>query len=154
MAIPKKDKYYVLLQILVFLAWLFEVQSLKFQLSENLHWLALFIAGTGLILVSISFLQIWSQISPFPSPRKGAKLVTSGAFAFARHPIYSGIIFMAFGLSVWWGSGYKLLISLLLYLVFYLKSSYEEKQLLKVFPEYAVYRRNTGRFFPKFKGRI
>ena len=154
MAIPKKDKYYVLLQILVFLAWLFEVQSLKFQLSENLHWLALFIAGTGLILVSISFLQIWSQISPFPSPRKGAKLVTSGAFAFARHPIYSGIMFMAFGLSVWWGSGYKLLISLLLYLVFYLKSSYEEKQLLKVFPEYAVYRRNTGRFFPKFKGRI
>jgi protein-S-isoprenylcysteine O-methyltransferase Ste14 len=116
--------------------------------------LALFTAVVGIILILFAFFQIRSKISPFPSPRQGAKLVTSGAFAFARHPIYSGVLFAAFGLSFWLGSGYKLLISVLLYLLFFLKSRYEEKRLLEIFPEYEIYRRNTGRFFPKFRGRI
>ncbi len=154
MAIPKKDKIYVLLQFLVFVAWLFELENLKFRLSENLHYLGLIVAGIGFILILVALVQIGSKISPFPSPMQGAKLVTSGAFAFARHPIYAGVLFAAFGLSVWLGSGYKLLISLLLYLIFFLKSRYEEKRLLEIFPEYEIYRRNTGRFFPKFKGRI
>ena len=154
MSIPKKDKVYVALQFLLFLIWFFEVRDLTFRLSENLHMLALIIAGVGLLLILIALLQIGNKISPFPSLRQGARLVTSGAFAFSRHPIYSGILFMAFGLSVWLGSGYKLVISLLLYLLLFLKSRYEEKRLLKIFPDYALYRRNTGRFFPKFKGRI
>jgi protein-S-isoprenylcysteine O-methyltransferase Ste14 len=154
MAIPAKDKIYVLLQSLLFVAWLFEVESFEFRLSDNLHMLALFTAVVGIILILFAFFQIRSKISPFPSPRQGAKLVTSGAFAFARHPIYSGVLFAAFGLSFWLGSGYKLLISVLLYLLFFLKSRYEEKRLLEIFPEYEIYRRNTGRFFPKFRGRI
>ncbi|WP_324719524.1 methyltransferase family protein [Salinimicrobium sp. HB62] len=154
MEVSKKDKIYVLLQFLVFFAWLAEVERLKFELSDNLQGLALIIAGVGFLLAILALVQIRSKISPFPSPREGAKLVTSGTFAFARHPIYSGVLFMAFGLSVWLGSGYKLLISLLLYLLFFLKSRYEEKRLEEVFPEYEVYKRNTGRFFPKFKGRI
>ena len=154
MTIPKKDKVYVLLQFLVFIAWLFELQSFKFKLSENLHYLALIVSVIGFILILGALVQIGSKISPFPSPMQGAKLVTSGAFAFARHPIYSGILFAAFGLAVWMGSGYKLLISFLLYLIFFLKSRYEEKRLLEIFPEYELYRRITGRFFPKFRGRI
>ena len=154
MPIPKKDKVYVLLQFLVFLVWLFDLEMLRFQLSENLSYLGLITAGIGFILILVALVQIGSKISPFPSPMRGAKLVTSGAFAFARHPIYSGILFAAFGLSIWLGSGYKLLISLLFYFIFFLKSRYEENRLLDSFPEYETYRRNTGRFFPKFKGRI
>ena len=154
MTVPKKDKIYVLLQFLLFLAWFFEVEDMHFQLSENLHKLALILAGVGVVLIIVAMVQIRNKISPFPSPRQGAKLITSGAFAFARHPIYSGVIFVSFGLSVWLGSGYKLLISLLLYLLLFLKSRYEEKRLLEIFPEYALYRRTTGRFFPKFKARI
>ncbi|MHA6280108.1 methyltransferase family protein [Salinimicrobium sp. CAU 1759] len=154
MSIPKEDKIYVLLQLLVFTAWLFEPESWKFELSENLHNLGLIVAVIGSILILVALVQIGTRISPFPSPMQGAKLVTSGAFAFARHPMYSGILFAAFGLSIWLGSGYKLLMSLLLYLIFFLKSRYEEKRLLQIFPEYEIYKRNTGRFFPKFKGRI
>ena len=154
MSIPKKDKIYVLLQFLTFVAWLFELKSLKFTLSENLHYLGLWVAGAGFLLILVALVQLGAKISPFPSPVRGVKLLTSGAFAFARHPIYSGVLFAAFGISVWLGSGYKLLISLLLYLIFFLKSRYEENQLSKIFPEYAFYKTNTGRFFPKFKGRI
>lgn len=154
MAVPKKDKIFVAFQFLVFLAWIIEVEAWHFRLSENLHGLAFIIAVVGLLLVLIAFLQLNTNLSPFPSPRKGAKLVTGGAFAFARHPIYSGVLFMAFGISIWLGSGYKLLLSLLLFLVFYLKSKYEEQKLTEAFPDYALYKKDTGRFFPKFKGRI
>lgn len=154
MSIPKEDKIYVLLQLLVLIAWLFEPESWKFELSENLHYLGLIVAVIGFILILVALVQVGTRISPFPSPMQGAKLVTSGAFAFARHPMYSGILFAAFGLSIWLGSGYKLLMSLLLYLILFLKSRYEEKRLLQIFPEYEIYKRNTGRFFPKFKGRI
>ncbi len=154
MAVPAKDKMYVFIQILVFLAWLPEFEALQFKLPENLRWIALISAGIGLLLILFAFLQLNTNLSPFPSPKQGAKLVTSGVFAFARHPIYSGILFMAFGLSIWFSSGYKLIISFLLFLVFYLKSRYEEERLVHRFPKYVIYRRETGRFFPKFKWRI
>lgn len=151
---PAKDKMYVFLQLLVFLAWLPQSKVLEVILPENIQWLALFATGIGFLLIVTAFVQLNTNLSPFPSPKPGAKLITSGAFAFARHPIYSGIIFMAFGLSIWFHSGYKLIISFLLLLVFYFKSRYEEKRLIHRFPEYEMYSRETGRFFPKFKWRI
>jgi protein-S-isoprenylcysteine O-methyltransferase Ste14 len=154
MPVPKKDKIFVALQFLVFLVWLLRIDTLHFELSQNMQTLALIVAGIGLLIILIAFLQLNTSLSPFPSPKKGAKLVTSGAFAFARHPIYSGLLFIAFGLSVWLGSGYKLLISILLLLVFYFKSNYEESKLQERFPEYVFYKRQTGRFFPKFRWRI
>lgn len=154
MDIPKKDKIFVLLQFLLFIAWLFEVKAWRFELSSNLHSLALITALMGLLLVLAAILQLNKNLSPFPSPKKGAKLITGGVFAFSRHPIYSGILFMAFGLGFWLGSGYKLMISLLFFVLFYLKSKYEERRLEEAFREYPVYKKNTGRFFPKFRGRI
>lgn len=154
MAVPTKDKIFVGLQFLVFLVWIIDVEEWNFHFPENLQKLALIVAGLGLLLVISAFVQLNTKISPFPSPKEGAKLITSGVFAFARHPIYSGILFMAFGLSIWMNSGYKLLISFLLFVVFYFKSRYEEERLQQRFAEYVFYKRQTGRFFPKFKWRI
>lgn len=154
MPVPLKDKIYVLLQIVIFLAWLFDVENLSLQFPENLRWIALFVAGIGCILIVIAFIQLNTNLSPFPSPKKGSRLITSGVFTFARHPIYSGILMIAFGISFWLGSGYKLIISLVLAGLFYAKSSYEEKRLQERFPEYESYKAQTGRFFPKFNWRI
>ena len=154
MAVPIKDKIFVGLQLLLFIAYLLEVEMLMFRISENMHKLALFCGGIGLVLVLVALLQLKTSLSPFPSPKKGTKLITGGVFVFARHPIYAGILFMAFGISVWLGSGYKLIISVLLYLLFFLKSRYEEQLLQETFPEYVEYKKHTGRFFPKFNWRI
>lgn len=154
MAVSKKDKIFVVLQFLVFFAWLPDVNRWHLELSENLQALALIFAVIGASLVLIALLQLRTNLSPFPSPKEGAQLITGGVFAFARHPIYSGLLFMAFGISIWLGSGYKLAVSLLLLVLFHLKSRYEEQRLTEAYPVYPVYKRNTGRFFPKFKGRI
>ncbi|WP_442905501.1 methyltransferase family protein [Kaistella sp.] len=70
-------------------------------------------------------------------------------YRWVRHPIYTGIILVVFGYAAGTGSVHKLIIAFGLLLLFYLKSTYEEKQLLKQYPTYADYRRRTGRFFPK-----
>lgn len=154
MAVPKKDKIYVGLQVLLFIAWWFEIETLMFRISENMHKLGLFCGAVGVLLIIIALVQLNTSLSAFPSPKKGAKLVRSGVFVFARHPIYAGILFTAFGFSMWLGSGYKLIISTLLYLLLFLKSRYEEQRLQEMFPEYVEYKKNTGRFFPKFNWRI
>lgn len=154
MTVPLKDKLYVVFQLLLFAAYFFEWNFLEFTLPENLRGLALFGALAGVLIILIACLQLRKNLSPFPSPKANSQLKTSGAFAFARHPIYSGIIFTSFGIAIWLGSGYKLLVSVFLYILFYAKTSYEEKLLAKQFSEYALYRKTTGRFFPKFKGRI
>ena len=154
MQVSRKEKGFVLLQFIVFVAYLFEISRLQIFIPENLRWIALFGAVLGLALIVVAVLQLNTNLSPFPSPRPGAKLITSGVFAFARHPIFSGLLFLLFGVGFWLESGYKLIIAVLLWLVFFAKSQYEEKKLEETFPEYPFYKRQTGRFFPKFiKGK-
>ncbi|GAB2775762.1 methyltransferase family protein [Salinimicrobium soli] len=150
MAIPLKDKIYVLLQGIVFLSWILPVEIFTFSLPEVLRIAAVILTLAGAFLIVFAFIQLNTKISPFPSPVKGAKLVSSGVYAFVRHPIYAGILYVAFGLSLWMGSGYKLLLTLVLLLVFWFKTNYEEERLQKTFPEYEAYRAKKGRFFPKF----
>lgn len=154
MPIPVKDKIFVLLQFAVIAVWFLNFQATNLQFPENLRWIALGVSGLGVILIIAALIQLRTHLSAFPSPKKSAKLVTSGVYTFARHPIYSGLLMMAFGVAFWMGSGYKLIISLVLALLFYAKSSYEEKRLLERFPEYRFYKSQTGRFFPKFNWRI
>lgn len=154
MDVPFKDKVYVALQFVLFAAYLFEWNSLAVLLPVNLRWLALMAGIAGVLLILVAFFQLNKNLSPFPSPTKNSELKTGGAFAFSRHPIYSGIILISFGLAIWLGSGYKIIISLLFLVLFYAKSKYEEERLENRFSEYAEYKKTTGRFFPKFRGRI
>lgn len=134
----------------MFLSFLFEVPALRLNLPEPLLFLSLAIVGA--LLIFLAFIQLNKNLSPFPSPKSNANLITSGVFKYIRHPIYTGIFLLAIGLGLYFNSGFKIIVAILLLLLFYFKSNYEEKQLLLKFPKYKKYRQATGRFFPKFKG--
>jgi protein-S-isoprenylcysteine O-methyltransferase Ste14 len=99
-------------------------------------------------------LFIWARISlgrnltAFPRPRDDGTLVTSGAFAFSRHPIYSAVMLWAlagvFGRGSWVALGFT--VALMVLLEF--KSRREEAFLLERFPEYAAYRARVKKFVP------
>lgn len=57
----------------------------------------------------------------------------------------------AIGYALYKYSIYKLLIAGLLFIWFYLKSTYEEKQLAQKFNSYKEYQEKVGRFFPKLR---
>ena len=101
--------------------------------------------------IAITLAALWKlnrNLTPFPTPKPGSQLVQTGLYRWVRHPIYTGIILLIFGFAAGVGSVHKLIIAVFLLILFYLKSTYEEKQLLRQYPNYADYGKRTGRFLP------
>jgi protein-S-isoprenylcysteine O-methyltransferase Ste14 len=97
----------------------------------------------------IALLQLGTNFTAYPTPTTDAKLVSSGMYKFSRHPIYSGIILFIFGYGFWDNSNYKLIIAVILVVLFYVKTTYEEQQLLQKFRDYEAYQKKVNRFFPR-----
>lgn len=115
-----------------------------------LFWLGVGLFVLGALITIVAVFQLNVNLSPFPSPLPGSKLIETGVYKFVRHPIYTGLILAFFGYAIISDSGYKLLISTTLFLLFYFKTRYEENMLLAKFPTYLEYKNRTGRFFPWF----
>lgn len=151
MKIPFKDIIFVLLQFVLFIGFTFEVESMRIFFPDYLFWIGVGILVLGAFVTLWAVLQLNVHLSPFPSPLPGSKLIVAGAYKWARHPIYTGIILAFLGFAIIADSGYKLIVAGFLFLLFYFKSQYEEQRLLVMFPEYQEYKQKTGRFFPKFQ---
>lgn len=139
------------MQFILFAIYLFEVKKLKFDLPEFIDFIMLPLMLTGIAIIVISILNLNKNLSPFPSPRENSELITIGLFSRIRHPIYSGILLLVFSFALYQNSGFKILISFFLLILFYFKTCYEERQLSLKFPEYKNYKRTAGKFFPKIK---
>ena len=147
---PKlKDVILVSIQLFLMLAFFLNVKW--FLIDVLVHFVWFYVGLAGVALSTIALLQMNVHLSPFPTPKSDSKLITTGVFKFCRHPIYSGILIFMFSFSFWLGEGFKLFISFLLLVLFYYKSTYEEKMLKAVFPNYEAYSSKTGRFLPKFR---
>lgn len=104
------------------------------------------IAGAGLLAAGIIYLG--HNLTAVPHPKQSAKLVTTGAYALVRHPIYSGIILGALGWSLWKGSTLMVLYTAILLLFFDIKSRREERWLSDKFGEYAHYQQKIRKLIP------
>ncbi len=142
-----KDYLFVSIQFILFFCFIFD-----FDLSMNLGFaiqkIGLFIAVFGGIIIILALLQLNKNLSPFPTPKNNTTLLQNGLYKYIRHPIYTGIILLFTGYSLSQNSFYKLGISLLLVVLFYFKSNYEELRLEQKFPDYKLYKSKTGKFFP------
>ncbi len=144
-----KDNLYVGTQFALFFIFFFELDlGLTLPNMLKIPGLLLFLVGGIVALVSI--IQLNRNLTAFPTPKEQAHLYTNGLYHYARHPIYTGIIMLFIGLSFWWFSIYKLMITIALIVLFYFKSEYEESQLISKYRDYSEYKNNTGRFFPWF----
>ncbi len=146
----KKDILFVTVQLLLFVLY-----GLPLNLGGTVMlWpiikaSAIVITAVGVGIIGLSLLQLNKNLSPFPSPKQNGQLVQHGLYALIRHPIYTGILFSTIGYALYSGSAFKMVIGLLFYLLFFLKSNYEEAKLEGKFKEYEDYRKKTGRFLPK-----
>jgi len=144
-----KNYIFVGIQLVLFLAFIFEIETLKFNRMGLLKPVFLVLSGLGFLFILLALLQLNTNLSPFPKPKDNATLITSGVYKYVRHPIYSGILIALFFLALYLSSPFKIFIVLLLVLLFWYKSKYEEEQLCLKYPDYSKYRQHTGRFLPK-----
>ena len=143
-----KDIVFVSIQLVLFVLYVIPAPSASFNLPIWLHYLALALAATGLMVVTLAIVQLNKNLTPFPTPKTSGTLIQTGLYRYVRHPIYSGIILSALGVGLYLGSTWKISIGIALWVLFYFKSRYEEILLLRQYPNYEAYRKRTSRFFP------
>ena len=147
----RKDLLFVSIQLLLFLAyvWIPDLTDLAGNQTSRTIGFALLIIGTGIFLAGL--FQLRKTLTPFPSVRPDGRLVTNGIYRLIRHPLYTGIIAGLLGYGLYQAHAGKLSIAVLLAVLFYLKSIYEEQMLRTAYPGYGQYTRQAGRFMPKLK---
>ena len=130
----------IMLSALVGLGWPSTLELAAYTVS------ALLIA-LGLLLLVAGARQLGSSLTPFPAPRAGEQLITTGLYRHARHPMYGGGILIALGWTTLFASPVGLALTIVLALFFELKAHREESWLVDRYPEYTDYRRRTPRKF-------
>ena len=85
----------------------------------------------------------------FARDSKGEELVTSGVYAFFRHPSYTGWFYYCISREVILQNPLGFLFSTIMnWALLYYRIPYEEKCLLSFFAEYEDYRKRTHVFIP------
>ncbi len=122
------------------------IESFPFPLGLRALGAPLLLIGGGLAFAGI--FGLGASITPFPRPKEGGQLVTTGAYGLVRHPIYSGIILGAFGWGLLCSSPLSLALSVVLFVFFDLKSRREERWLTEMYPMYPAYQRRVKKLVP------
>lgn len=104
--------------------------------------------GVGLALSGAGLWFLGRNLTPVPRPKESATLVQSGAYALVRHPIYSGLILMAWGWALLVNGWLTLVYALVLFVFFDIKSRREERWLVEKFPDYAAYQQRVRKLLP------
>jgi protein-S-isoprenylcysteine O-methyltransferase Ste14 len=103
-----------------------------------------FVLGPGLLLIGlativISFQDLGTSLSPWPTPPDDGSLKTEGIYAQCRHPMYAGLLATLLGLSVLTDSADRLLLTGLLWYVLDVKTDKEEEGLQEMYSDYSNY---------------
>jgi len=108
--------------------------------------LALIPFGVGLVTAGI--LGLRRQLTAYPRPVPGGRLIEDGVFGLVRHPMYGGAVVAALGWGLAMASPMALAGAVVLAVFFDLKSRREETWLAEQFAGYRAYRRRTRRLIP------
>ena len=119
--------------------------------SENLKTIGLILYILGLIIILLAM-----AANEFAAPtvhiqeEEGHKLADTGLYAYIRHPMYTGFIFMMIGTFLWLGTYFSLFLgSFLLAVSITLRIKVEENLLLNELNGYKEYSEKvTARLIP------
>lgn len=102
----------------------------------------------GALITFAGVVSLGRWLTPFPRPLPKSQLRTGGAYALVRHPLYCGILFMAFGWSLYSNSLAGLAFDAMLFVFFDRKAAREEIWLTEKFSEYGAYRHRVKKLVP------
>ncbi len=151
---------YSTLEMTISVAMLFPFWIRSFtQIQMPLLWQSIYF-GTGLFMILFGVVwHLWAKInigfmwSNGIEIKKEHRLMTAGAFALARHPMYASLLMWCWGASLMMMNLATLLGTTFIILPLMIKrASDEEKQLAQIFPEYVIYQSNVHMLFPKTAG--
>jgi protein-S-isoprenylcysteine O-methyltransferase Ste14 len=111
-----------------------------------IRWLGAPLIATGLAMAVWGVRSLGRSLTPGTEPLPDAPLVTSGAYAHSRHPIYLGIVLMLAGYTLAWSNWTLALVMGLVALKYFeAKAKAEERWLVRRYQPYESYMRQVPR---------
>ena len=116
---------------------------------EGLAWTGVVLCIAGLIFCIWARFTLGRNWSGVVTLKGGHELITSGPYALVRHPIYTGLLTMFVATVIVLGHVAGIIAMPFVFVSFWIKLRYEEKLMLKQFPErYAAYQKRVKRIIP------
>ena len=149
-----RGELFVLGQFVLFVLIIFGPQTVDALPAWSGPWQRLghdtgaLLMTAGALLALAGVRSLGRNLTPFICPRAQSIFLERGAYGLVRHPIYSGLLQMAFGWAFWVHGWFSFVWALCLFLVFDSKSRREEQHLIRIFPGYAAYSRRVRRLIP------
>ncbi len=144
----RRGEGWFLVQLVIFAAvlWVPDIWSVDFP-----GWVQVIgglILLDGAVLGTAALICLGRNLTPFPKPRENATFIQSCTYGLVRHPIYTAIIVATLGFSLVRESLTGLILTVIMFVFFDLKSRKEETWLVEKFPEYVNYRKRVARLIP------
>jgi protein-S-isoprenylcysteine O-methyltransferase Ste14 len=111
-----------------------------------IRWLGgvIIVAGAG--VMGWGMRSLGRNLTPGIEPLPGAELVATGAYAYVRHPIYTGVVLLLAGYTLAWSNWtLAIVMGFIALQYFQAKAAAEERWLMKRFPGYPTYMRRVPR---------
>jgi protein-S-isoprenylcysteine O-methyltransferase Ste14 len=141
---PAADKKFMLVFGFVAMLWFVAIGLDKRLHASNIAVPAQAL-GLAMLLVSTGFVMWVMRENSFASPvvklqtERGHRVVSSGPYAFVRHPMYSGSVLFFVGAPLLLGSWWGVAMSPLFAVLFAIRAKIEERALIAGLPGYADY---------------
>jgi protein-S-isoprenylcysteine O-methyltransferase Ste14 len=111
-----------------------------------IRWLGGAVMAAGALVMSWGFRSLGRNLTPGTEPMADAQMVTRGAYAHFRHPIYAGLVLFLAGYTLAWSNWtLALVVGFVALQYFQAKARVEERWLTERFPGYQSYVRQVRR---------
>jgi protein-S-isoprenylcysteine O-methyltransferase Ste14 len=141
---PAADKKFMLAFGVAALVWFLAIGLDRRYQASDMPW-ALQALGWAMLLGCTGFIMWVMRENSFAAPvvklqtERGHRVISSGPYAFVRHPMYSGTILFFVGAPLLLGSWWGVALSPMFAVLFAIRSGIEERALLEGLPDYADY---------------
>ena len=119
------------------------LDAVRYHISHMPVWLE--VLGAAGIAVALYIFHVVMRTNSYATAvvriqdERGHQVISTGPYAFVRHPMYSGAILYFLGIALLLGSWYAVGIAVVLIALFGLRAVWEENTLIAELPGYAAY---------------
>ncbi len=141
---PAADKIFMLAFGFAALIWFITI-GLDHRMHASAVPITLHALGFAVLVCACGFVLWVMRANSFAAPvvrlqtERGHHVISTGPYAFVRHPMYSGAVLFFVGVSLLLGSWWGLAMSPLFAVLFAIRARIEERMLIAGLPGYADY---------------